>query len=222
MSKKREKRKRESPSSLYKRTISLERRVERLTGEMQAHLESGESINLSIPPHRETTEALHHLVYMGGQPGKLKIEYNDGSKGKPFPLMVLWKPEEGWNWRPKYNLHLHVGTLSFRHVDYDKRVDVYLIRDKETRRLLQADVEALAYERMKELLQAPQLEGESYLSIYQTGLEPLVIGLYRALTEHLQYRNQAGLGPLRVQPVFYWDDATGRQATGAIWGTGML
>ena len=75
---------------------------------------------------------------------------------------------------------------------------------------------------MKELLEAPQLEGESYLSIYQTGLEPLVVGLYQALTEHLQHRNRAGLGPLRVRPVFYLDDETGRPTPGAIWGTGML
>lgn len=118
--------------------------------------------------------------------------------------------------------HFHIGTLSFRHVDYDKHVDVYLIRDKETRRLLQRDIEELAYERMKELLEAPQLEGESYLSIYQTGLEPLVVGLYRALTEHLQHRNQAELGPLRVRPVFYLDDTTGHSHTGTIWGAGML
>jgi len=161
------------------------------------------------------------LVYMDGQPNQMKIGYNDRSRGKPFPIRVLWKPEEGWDWHPKHTFHLHVGTLSFRHVDYDKHVDTYLIRDKETRRLPQADIESLAYERMKELLEAPQLEGESCLSIYQTGLEPLVVGLYRALTEHLHYRNQAGLGPLRVRPVFYLDDETGRQTTGTIWGTGM-
>jgi len=178
-------------------------------------------MNMSIPPHREITEALHSMVYLDGQPSELKIIYNDGSPGKPFPVHVLWKSKEGWEWNPKHALHLHIGTLSFRHMDYDQHVDVYLIRDKETRRLLQKDVEDLAYKRMKEILGAPELEGEGYLSIYQTGLEPLVVGVYRALTEHLQHRNQAGLSPLRVQPVFYLDDTTGRRTPGTTWGAGM-
>jgi len=209
------------PSSLKTRGLRFEERVERLVTEMQAHIENGVPMNMSIPSHTEITEALHGLVYTGGQPGGLQIEYNDGSRVKPpFPVRVLWKPQEGWEWHPRWNRHLHVGTLSFRHVDYDKHVDYYLIRDKETRRLLQRDIEELAYERMKALLEAPQLEGESWLSIYQTGLEPLVVGLYRALAEHLKDRNQAGCGPLRVRPVFYLDDTTGRQTTGTIWGAG--
>ena len=209
------------PSSLKTRGLRFKERVEQLVARIQAHVESGEPMNMSIPPHREITEALHSMVYLYGQPSELKITYNDGSPGKPFPVHVLWKPKEGWEWKPKHALHLHIGTLSFRHVDYDQHVDVYLIRDKETRRLLQKDVEDLAYERMKEILGAPELEGEGYLSIYQTGLEPLVVGVYRALTEHLQHRNHAGLGPLRVQPVFYLDDTTGRRTLGTIWGAGM-
>lgn len=211
------------PSSLKTRGLRFKERVERLVAQIQAHVESGEPMNMSLPPHTEITEALHRWVYMDGQPSELKIEYNDGSRVKKgaFPVRVLWKPKEGWEWYPTQAFHLHIGTLSFRHVDYDKHVDAYLIRDKETRRLLQRDIEELAYERMKKLLGAPQFEGESYLSIYQTGLEPLVVGLYRALTEHLQHRNKAELGPLRVRPVFYLDDETGRQTTGTIWGTEM-
>jgi len=215
------KRKEKGPSSLLKKRVSFNKRVENLVKQMQIHLAGDSFLNMSIPPHSETTEALHRLVYMGSDPGKLKIEYNDGSKGKPFPVGGVWKPDEGWNWHPKQKQHVHIGTLSFRHVDYDKHVDVYLIRDAETRRLLQAEVEELAYGRMKEILEASQLKGESYVSVYQTGLEPLVVGVYRALTEHLQQRNSQGLGPMRIQPIFYLDNETGRQTSGTIWGTGM-
>lgn len=215
------KEKEKGPSSLWKKRVSFNERVENLVEQMQVRLADDLPLNMSIPPHNETTEALHRLVYMEREPGKLKIEYNDGSRGKDFPVGAVWKPDEGWKWHPKPKQHIHVGTLSFRHVDYDKHVDVYLIRDAETRRLLQADVENLAYERMKDLLAAPQLDGESYISIYQTGLEPLVVGVYRALTEHLQYRNAQGLGLMRVQPIFYLDNQTGRQTSGAIWGMGM-
>src|SRR3712207_8383539 len=52
--------------------------------------------------------------------------------GRPFPVAVLWKPEQGWEFIPKALRHLHIGTLSLRHVDYDPHVDVYLIRDKRS------------------------------------------------------------------------------------------
>lgn len=211
-----------APSSLKTHGLSFKERVERLVAEMQDHVKSGEPMNMSTPPHTEITEALHRWTYMHGKSGGLKIEYNDGTGvKKPFPVGVLWKPDEGWDWRPKRVHHLHVGTLSFRHVDYDRHVDLYLIRDKETRRLLQRDIEEMAYERMYRLLGASELQGESYISVYQTGLESLIVGLYRALTEHLQHRNVAGLGPLRVRPIFYMDEKTGRESTGTTWGTGV-
>lgn len=211
------------PTSLETERVSFPERLKRLLDEIDAHLENKTRFNASIPPHRELTEALHWLVYMSGNPDKLHIDYNDGSRGEQFPVRVIWKPEGGWDWEPRPKLHLHVGTLSFRHVIYDEYVDLYLIRDKETRRLLQTDIESLAFERMSELLNAPQLQEESYISIYQAGLEPLAVGVYRALTEHLIERNKKGFGPLRVRPIYFIGDEEEemrRPDYGTVWGTG--
>ncbi|MEZ4667567.1 MAG: hypothetical protein R3E39_06575 [Anaerolineae bacterium] len=164
-----------SPSSLRTERLSFKQRLESLLLNITEHLEAEKYFNFSIPPHREITEALHHLIHMSGEPANLLIRYNDGSHGRPFPIRSLWLPDDGWNWQPNPRQHLHVGTLSFRHVIYDKYVDMYLVRDKETRRLLQGEIDSLAHQRMKQLLNAREFQGESYITVYQTGLEPLVI-----------------------------------------------
>jgi hypothetical protein len=154
------------------------------------------------------------LVYEKGDPAELQIMYNDATRGKAFPVRVLWFPDSGLVWKGEHALN--VGTLTLRHVDYDHHVDVYLVRDRETRNLTNVEIEALAYDRMSEILSDPMLASESYLAIYQTGLEPLVVGMYRAIVEHLQYRRREGLGQLCVQPVFY---VAGRhRARGTLWG----
>ena len=70
---------------------------------------------------------------------------------------------------------------------------------------------------MADILKDPQLKKASFLAIYQTGLEPLIVGLYRALVEHLRYRRQAGLEQMVVQPIFFVDDSR-RSAVGKLWG----
>ncbi len=197
-------------------------RLARLVSEMEECVRNNERINLSVPPHVETTVALYTMAYSDGAPDRLRIEYNDGSLGKPFPIRRLWQPPKGWGpWQPKTDQHLHIGTLSLRHVDYDRYVDVYLLRDKETRHLNQGDIDALAYSEMGRLLKSPQLHGEFYLTILQAGLESLAVGVYRALVEHLEYRNEHKLGPMRVASIFRLD--SGRIPPPlTIWGTGGI
>lgn len=202
------------PDSLVQESsLSFEERLRRLTEEMDKSLVVGETIDLSTRPHRVITEALNRLVYSPGEEAGLKVSYGDGSKAKKFPVRSLRPPDTLPAWDE--TRAINVGTLTFRHVDYDNAVDLYLIRDRETRRLNSGEVHALAYERMGELLSDPQLAGDSYLTLYQTGLEPLVVGTYHALVEHLKQRPQRGLGGLVVRPVFY---ARGRtQVTGTLW-----
>lgn len=202
------------PDSLVQESsLSFEERLRQLTEEMAKCLDSGETIDLSTRPHRVITEALHRLVYAPGGEAGLKVSYGDGSKAKKFPVRSLRLPDTLPVWDE--DRALNVGTLTFRHVDYDKAVDLYLIRDRETRRLNSGEVHALAYERMGELLSDPRMECDSYLTFYQTGLEPLVVGAYHALVEHIRERSQNGLGGLVVRPVFY---ARGRnQTTGTLW-----
>lgn len=212
--------KKNKPNSLKTRRVTFKERLSNLLLEIDNHIEHQTWFNASVPPHREITEALYHLVYKNDSPNKLKIEYNDGSRGKPFPTSSLWKPKGGWNWNPQAKTHLHIGTLSFRHVVYDKFVDMYLIRDKETKRLIQSEIDDIAYERLSKLLREPELRGESYISIYQTGLEPLVVGVYRAIAENLQFRNSNNdWGALRIQPIYFiHEDNEKNIDRGSIWG----
>jgi hypothetical protein len=231
--------------SLFKRRINLDDRVDLLYHQMKKAINSQEPFNISIPPHVEITEALHRLVYSEGKPEQLKIRYNDRSvisnseliedlkkknklleinnielKWNLFPVQLLWKPKE-FNWDPNQKTHLHIGTLSFRHVDYDKYVDTYLIRDKVTRQLNQKEIEGLAYTNMTKILDSKYVEDETYISIYQTGLEPLIVGVYRAITLHLVNRNKNGLPPMRIRPI-YFINSEGVKSCGTIWGTGII
>ncbi|MFN8495660.1 MAG: hypothetical protein U0350_49165 [Caldilineaceae bacterium] len=195
-------------------TLPLPKRIQLLVEEMHTCIENKRSIDLSTPPHREITEALRYLVYEQINPAKLQVTYNDNTHGEPFPVRVLQLPTSGLSW--ENSSVLNIGSLTFRHVDYDNYVDVYLIRDRETRRLTNQEIETEAYKRMKEILSDQSLQNETYLAIYQTGLEPLIVGIYRALVEHLLYRSEHKLAQLTVQPVFFVESA--RAATGELWG----
>lgn len=211
-------RKKSEPTSLFReRSETLARRVARLLDEMHACLRENKPIDLGTPPHRETTEALHHLVYDSNNNSeqKLLVEYNDGTKGAPFPVLSLWLLP-GQVFQP--HQALNIGTLSFRHLDYDHFVDHYLIRDRETRALTNGEVEALAYDRMKIILDDPALRSETHMAIFQAGLEPLAVGMYRALVEHLRARRTAGLGRLLVQPVFMIDTDGQPLYDSPLWG----
>jgi hypothetical protein len=204
-----------APSSLRRESaLPLEQRIQNLVDEMRVCIQTKQQIDLSTPPHREITEALHQLVYEEGNAAELPIRYTDSAPKKPFPIRTLWLPDTGLMWPPHRALAL--GTLTFRHVNYDDYVDRYLIRDRETRSLTSAGIEELAYERMTDILKDPVLEDETFLAIYQTGLEPLTVGLYRALVEHLQHRRQAGLEQMVVQPILFVDDS-GRLTLGKLW-----
>src|SRR5262245_29566489 len=139
------------PHSLIYRRPALHERVSRLVSEMERHISAKTYFDAATPPHRELTEALHRLAYASAtqkETEHLLIRYADGTKGRPFPVRYLWRVAEPSEWVPR----LQLGTLSFRHLDYDASVDVYLIRDRETRGLSQAAVERLAAKRMSEVL----------------------------------------------------------------------
>jgi len=194
--------------------IPLGQRISALAERMRTCIDAGKPLDLSDAAHREITEALHALSYEQGSAPKdsgqlLKVAYGDGSKGAPLSVRCLSLPQYG---RVDEKYSPHVGTLSFRHLVYDDRIDYYLIRDRETRTLSNGEVDELAYTRMRELVQDPALRRQdSQLVLLQTGLVPLVVGVYRALIEELIFRHSSNLPILVVQPIFYADeDRTGR------------
>lgn len=228
-------RRKDQPTSLERGPQrSVRARIDELQGLMEAAAsqESSKPINMNLPSHRVITEAFHGCVFGPGVPAVVPMCYADQShnqvriteelnaivKAKPdrrtgFPIHVLAMPSESaWRDDDVFNL----GTLTFRHADYDNCVDYYLVRDRETRRLNMAQLEALAYERMAALLLDQELQRDSYVKIYHTGLEPLVIGIYRALVDALYQRRQDGPA-LLVRPVFTIRESG--EVCGQCWGT---
>ncbi len=209
------------PDSLRRgRNTDLKVRISRLVELMHARIEDGKPLNFTEPTHREITEALHVLAYergtddQSGTGAQLKVSYGDGSQPRRLKVRCLSAPPRV---RIDNSQALHVGTLSFRHLDYDDQVDLYLIRDRETRALATSEIDDLAYKRMKEILEDPVLQREgSQIIIYQAGLEPLAVGMYRAIIEHLCERRLKGLPTLAIQPVFYLAEQDGR-GQGPIW-----
>ncbi len=202
------------PDSLVREaSLTFKDRLQLLLMAMRDSIAQNKAIDLSTTPHREITEALHTLVYEQGDQTELQIKYDDGSRAKPFAVRTLWLPDLVPQWKP--DQALNIGTLTYRHLDYDQYVDVYLIRDRETRPLTNSQIDALAYDRMLEILSDPLLERESHIGIYQTGLAPLAIGMYRAVVEHLIHRRQRNLAPLCILPIYYADKNS--RASGNIW-----
>lgn len=206
-----------APESLRQgRRVPLPHRVNALVEAMHRCLVNAKSLNFSEVAHREITEALRIVAYEAGVSpvgSLLKVQYGDGSRGEKLPLQCLTAQAQPR--KPRQTLH--VGTLSFRHLDYDDRIDLYLIRDRETRTLSNAEVEDLAYRRMKQLLEDTVLRrDDSHLVLYQTGLEPLVIGAYRAVIGELRIRRAKQLSSLTVQPLFFAEEDSA--ARGTLWG----
>jgi hypothetical protein len=64
---------------------------------------------------------------------------------------------------------------------------------------------------MTNVLNDPALEGNAYISLFQTGLEPLVIGAYLAIVEHIKMRLAKNSAHLFVKPVFFADHKKGEE-----------
>jgi len=199
--------------SLKFHSPNLQKRVKALVQRINEHARDSTPFDPSIPPHVELTEALH-VVAHSGEEGVLKVRYVDGSHGESFPVGSLWPPEcPPTPWDP----FLQLGTLSFRHLDYDAHVDLYLLRDRETKGLNQGQVERLAAKKMTEVLSSRALDAGGCISLHQSGLEPIVMGVYGALVRFFIARAmREDIPPIYVRPIYYLDED--RHFEASLWG----
>jgi hypothetical protein len=143
------------------------------------------------------TEVFREFVTGPGPVVEAPVVYRDGSQGRPFPLsavrMLDVVPQRTWN-------VLHFALLSIRHMDMDVEVDGAWLRNSDISRLRPAgETDDLAFElSRRQLLQVCE-PGPCLIYMYQTGLEPAVVGLYRAVAGHLIERP----GSLAVVPMFF-------------------
>ena len=194
------------PSSIkYIDRIESTNLYDSLREEIQQALESGQGVNFSNPPHVVITEILHEYVYDQSEEGQrlVRVLYDDGSEGAPFPLFALSgrsseEAETILDANP-----VKASLISMRHLDMDAKVDMAWFSNQQASRSRPfAETDAFCYQRTMEQLQ--QLKNPIQLRLYQTGLQPAVVGFYRALVDWLRQWEQKGISPkLVVVPMYH-------------------
>ncbi|MEJ1418736.1 MAG: hypothetical protein RPU91_16935 [Candidatus Sedimenticola sp. (ex Thyasira tokunagai)] len=159
---------------------------------------SNAAINLSVYKHHVITSALRAIAYDREIEGEyLRIIFSDGSQPTSFPCGVLQLDNNNAPLSaeevPKEKI-TKVGLMSLRHPEMDYLVDFYAIENKEIAMLdSTAEEESLAYSTTLNLLNSPNLNEGGEIWVYHTGLEPVVIGFYRAITTVLSWRKEQGI-----------------------------
>ncbi|MDD3420459.1 MAG: hypothetical protein PHE78_07685, partial [Candidatus Gastranaerophilales bacterium] len=204
--------------------------IARTHAQIQKSLRTGQPLAVSYLRHEIFTEVVRDYIFADNSQlsASLRIVYNDGTEGCPFPVYSL--PELSKADILKNLFKMKVGSISLRHVALDAITDGYLLQNimVSKRNLSGAEQEDYAFRRtwwflsnFVDLLQHKRVEEIckkelrfSYLwdllnlemkksngcelHIFQTGLIPATVGIYRAVIKFLQERR----GELIVIPRF--------------------
>lgn len=119
------------------------------------------------------------------EPINIRFAYSDGSIGEEYPLFCL-APKEAPEGLPV----IKAALISNRHFELDPEIDICLIRNSEISRREDASIaeqEQLSFEIACNFLRDCLNKSEGLeLHLYHTGLEPAVIGTYRAILKILR------------------------------------
>lgn len=131
-------------------------------------------------------------------PRYINFAFEDGSISEPFPLYSMVEVKPGTKFA-----ELKVALISNRHFELDAIVDASIIRNTEISRMEDAsisDQEKLSFGLAERFFQeAINNLGAVSIRLYHTGLEPAVIGTYRALIQILlkkEYRGKIVVTPM--------------------------
>lgn len=118
-------------------------------------------------------------------PQRVPVTFQDGSTSIGFPLRALAPAD-----RPGGLPMMHAALISARHFPMDKIVDVAVLRNAEISRrgdVSYAEQEELAFERGHRFFEGCLERADGLeIHLFHTGLEPAVLGVYRALVELLR------------------------------------
>jgi hypothetical protein len=187
--------------------VSLERKAaldvsrdqgSKLLRRIDAARRGNAQVALGNSRHVDLTKALHRYLHATDAEESFRIHfvYKDGSMGGAIHLRQLPIREE-----PSGAVDLCVALESCRHFDLDTEVDCYLLRNAEVARREDATFavqEKISYERIRASLEDLCGKESLHLRLFHTGLEPAVVGFYRALIDLLLAGWQ-----LKVTPVFF-------------------
>lgn len=146
--------------------------------------------------------------------GTARIVYRDGSEARPMPIRCLHFKEST---SVEHRQILKVSLLSVRHMEMDATVDGAWLRNREIslpRPSGQTDELVYQYSRQQfvELARDNPVE----IHLFQTGLEPAIVGFYRALADHHLYARGK---PVSVFPQYYAGESN--FDPGTPWVTGV-
>jgi hypothetical protein len=144
------------------------------------------------------TEGLRTYADADAGPKRLaRVVYRDGSEAQhPFPLAALPLTTTS----DSQARLLRFALMSVRHPEMDPEVDGAWLRNRIVSQVRPAaETDEVVYDITRQRLRELSDVGPVTLRIFQTGLEPAVVGFYRALCDHLL----TGQGDVSVEP-FYW------------------
>jgi hypothetical protein len=166
--------------------------------------------------NRVLTEALRHFAADDSTSQRdVPVVYRDGSTARSFPLRCLRFAD-----KPPASLRTYrFALLSIRHTEMDVEVDGAWLRNTDiSRPRPHADTDQLAYELTQQQLDA-LCKRPVLFYLYQTGLDPAVVGFYRAIAERLLDDQQSGrTGSVSVVPMYFQRQPPGGQNTRRVAG----
>lgn len=177
-------------------------------------------VNFSNQPHEVITEVLHEFISSGKpfstKPIYIQVVYTDGSRGRPFPLGCI--PETGKGVPDPFQKEhpLKAALLSMRHLALDSDIDMAWFRNREVSKARAfGETDEFCYQKSLQQFRDARSEEPLLIHLYQTGLQPAIIGFYRALIEEVLEREDKD-APIRVVPFFF--RKSGHYAQGKPWG----
>lgn len=192
-----------APAEPWKSTSRSRRgaETERFETQIQRALASKDvtsAINPSAVSNRVLTETLRRYVHAG--PGDARrdvpVAYRDGSTADPFPFHALDLSDA-----PPPSLPvLRFTLLSVRHVEMDELVDGAWFRNARISLNRPAGLtDADAFEISSKQLAQMRKKGPMVIEMFQTGLQPAVMGFYRSVVHALINHP----GSIHVVPMFF-------------------
>jgi hypothetical protein len=145
------------------------------------------------------TNTLREFVGRGGARIDVPAEYKDGSRAKHlFPLRSLSLLSSP---RGPFDLTVRFALLSIRHTEMDAVVDGAWLRNVQiSQQRAAAETDDLVYQISREqLMELTRGRKRVMMEMYQTGLQPAVVGFYRALVDHLLEHP----GSVTVRPMYH-------------------
>ncbi len=203
------------PAAAIWRAPDGERGMEAVRVRWEGQLElAREGRDVPIVPsglhNRILTEGLRQFaaVKSGTSPTLARVVYRDGSEAEPFPLGGIdFAPPGQCDWPI-----LKVALMSMRHPEMDAAVDLCWLRNRDVSRARSAaETDSFVFETSRLQLADLSALGPRMIVMLQTGLEPAVMGFYRAFCHFLL---EPG-GQLAVKPQYH--QAAGRFKEGTEW-----